>query len=126
MVGKYSSRDLEGSPIIPLRNKGDPMKYFLIFTAVVSLTQAMATTEKSRVEATLDQMVREKVISAQEAEKAKMKMKAMNEDEWNKLNETAVTAASRMPASVQGREDLEGAQLMQIQDDMKRMIPGPR
>ncbi len=98
------------------------MKYFFILLAF-TITSAFADADKSQVEATLDQMVREKVISAAEAEKAKLKMKSMDQQQWSSMNTKAATAASRMPASVRPGDDLDGAQLMQIKNDMERMIP---
>ena len=65
----------------------------------------------------------------EEAEKAKAKMKGMNGDEWATVNSTAAKiAANRSPASVGAiqevkSKDLDGAQMKQIQDDIKKIMP---
>jgi F0F1-type ATP synthase epsilon subunit len=100
------------------------MKFIFYFCAFFLLPPAFADVDPSRVEIMLDQMVKEKTISPEEAVKAKIKMKTMSKDQWSNLNRQAETQASRMPASVpEASTDIDGAQLNQIQNDMKNMMP---
>jgi membrane peptidoglycan carboxypeptidase len=98
---------------------------------ILSLT-IRAEVNPGHVESMLDQMVRENVISKEEAEKAKFRMKSMNKEQWSQINQKAKELANRMPASVEPSKnkieevhgiDLDGAQFKQIQDDMKKIMP---
>lgn len=108
------------------------MKFLLItsFLMITSLVQADVAPE--HVESMLEQMVRENVISKEEAEKAKVRMRTMNKEQWSAINQQARTIAARSPASVapSGNNieevkniDLNGAQFKQIQDDIKKIMP---
>jgi hypothetical protein len=112
------------------------MKFKWLLTLSVSffvmIPMAQAEVSPEQVESMLQQMVTENVISAEEAEKAKVKMKAMKPDQWAQINKQAATvAAARGPASVPSSNsisevkniDLDGAQFKQIQDDIKKIIP---
>lgn len=102
------------------------MKYLLAVFLLFNFSAAFATVDPSNVEGMLDQMVADKVISPEEAEKAKIKMRNMNPAQWSALTKKAEAqlqqGASRGPASV-GSSDLHGAQLDQIESDMKAMLP---
>lgn len=81
----------------------------------------------------LEQMVRENVISATEAEKAKIRLKSMSSSQWQAINEKAKLVAARMPASENtpsmnkieevNNIDLDGAQFKEIQNEVKRIMP---
>lgn len=79
----------------------------------------------------LDQMVKENVISATEAQKAKIKMQNISPNQWNDINKQASEIAARSPASVPSSNniqevnniDLDGEQFKQIQKDIERIIP---
>jgi hypothetical protein len=80
----------------------------------------------------LDQMVRENVISVQEAEKAKLRMKNMNSQEWHEINKKAEAIAQRSPASLTPSQnkieevqniDLDSAQFQEIQNEVKKIMP---
>jgi flagellar basal body rod protein FlgB len=83
------------------------------------------------VEEMLAQMVRENVISKEEAEKAKVRMHNMTPDQWSTVNKQAAAQAARSPASVDSQNkiedvnkvDLDGEQFKQIQNDLKKIIP---
>lgn len=100
----------------------------LLFTTFTFSTFADVTPE--HVESMLQQMVRENVISALEADKAKIRLRTMNVQQWTEINKKAQKiAASRTPAStinrieeVKGR-DLDMAQFKQIESDMKKIVP---
>jgi hypothetical protein len=111
------------------------MRFFpvLFFSFFIS-GQLFAQVSQEQVEQMLGQMVKENVISAQEAEKAKIKMNSMNSQEWSSLNQKAsdmAASSSRAPASVDGVQaikqfksrDLDKAQFKQIEDDIKKMSP---
>lgn len=111
------------------------MKWLYALSLVFFMSQAQAVISQSEVYSMLDQMVKKGTISAGEAEKARMKMKTMNSTEWSALNNLAEkVVASRGPASVGAlgpikeskTGDLDKAQLHQIQDDMKKIIPEQR
>lgn len=77
-------------------------------------------------------MVRENVISAEEAEKAKIRMKNMTPDQWSAINKQAAKVAARSPASVTSSQnrieevnsiDLDGAQFKAIQNEVKKIMP---
>lgn len=108
------------------------MKWFYTLSLILFVSNASADVSQDEVTGMLDKMVREGTISAQEAEKAKIKMKSMNGNEWSALNSQAEkVAASRGPASISAAEpikesktaDLDKAQLHQIEDDIKKIIP---
>jgi hypothetical protein len=107
------------------------MKWLLaMFFATSMIAQAQVTPQQ--VESMLDQMVRENVISAQEAEKAKLRMKNMNSQEWNDINKKAESIAQRSPASLKPSNnkieevqniDLDSAQFKEIQNEVKKIMP---
>ena len=104
----------------------------LLFTFFLSAS-AVAEVTPTHVEEMLSQMVRENVISAEEAGKALAKLKNMNSEQWSKINEQAKIAATRSPASALvpsenkitevNTIDLDGAQFKQIEADMKKILP---
>lgn len=110
------------------------MKCFLTLIFLMSSTLALAEVSPAEVSDMLQQMVKENVISAEEAEKAKIKMKTMNTDQWSQINVKAVTvAANRTPASVSSHSiaevknvDLDGAQFKAIQEDIGKILPDMR
>lgn len=110
------------------------MKFAFAMLLFLSLSAIHAEVSREHVEDMLKQMVRENVISADEAEKAKIKMQAMSPDQWAKINSKADGIASRMPASTPSGNkieevqniDLNGAQFKQIQEDMKKIMPESR
>lgn len=108
------------------------MKWFLFFTLTTLSFGAMADVGHSDVESMLDQMVRENVISAEEATKAKIKMKTMDPAQWAKINKEAAKVAARTPASVTPSAnkieevhsiDLDGAQFKAIQSEVQKIMP---
>lgn len=108
------------------------MKLILIATLLISFSPSYAEVSHSDVETMLQQMIRENVISAQEAEKVKMRMKAMSPDQWSAINKKANEVASRTPASVTPSNnkieevqgiDLDGAQFKAIQNEVKKIVP---
>lgn len=108
------------------------MKWALsIFLTTLSLS-AFAEVGQEDVESMLNQMVRENVISAEEAAKAKYRMKAMDPKQWSKINQEAAKVAARSPASVTPSSnkieevhgiDLDGAQFKAIQSEVKKIMP---
>jgi len=107
------------------------MKLLFIFSLLVTSSVAVAEVSHAEVESMLNQMVKENVISAAEAEKAKIKMKHISPDQWKQINQTAQDVASRSPASIPSsnnitevhKVDLDGEQFKQIQQDIKRIVP---
>lgn len=108
------------------------MKWYLSLILIFSATQALADATPEDVESMLKQMVRENVISAEEAEKAKLRMKAMSPDQWKQINAQAARVAARSPASVTPSQnkieevqgiDLDGAQFKAIQSEVKKIVP---
>lgn len=109
------------------------MKWIAAFTIALSMTTAFAEISHERVEVMLDQMVKENVISALEAEKAKIRMKSMSPDQWTSLNKEATKVAARTPASENPpsenkieeihKVDLDGAQFKAIQSEVKKILP---
>lgn len=105
------------------------MKWFfsLFFLTLVLSAQAQVSLE--HVSMMLDQMVRENVISAEEALRTKVRLKNMNQAEWVAMREQATQiAASRGPASLSPIEeakvsDLDKQQFKQIQNDIKKIMP---
>ncbi len=108
------------------------MKLILIATLFFSFSTTHAEVSHSDVESMLQQMIRENVISAQEAEKVKVRMKAMTPDQWSAINQKAAAVAARSPASVTPSNnkieevqgiDLDGAQFKAIQNEVKKIVP---
>jgi hypothetical protein len=105
----------------------------LIALLILTSFYAYSEVNPSHVESMLDQMVRENVIGQEEANKAKIKLRSMNKDQWKQINVKAESIASRTPASEVSTSntieeaakniDLDGAQFKQIQDDMKKIVP---
>lgn len=107
------------------------MKFILSFVLVASFS-VKAEVSHEQVESMLEQMVRENVISATEAEKAKMRMKNMSPQQWSDINQKAQVIAQRSPASLQPSSnkieevnniDLDGAQFKEIQNEVKKIMP---
>ena len=99
------------------------MKYFVAVLIILSTTSAIAEVSKENVETMLDQMVREEVISAKEAEKARIRLHSMNNKQWKSMNADAHKVAARSPASVTEASDLHSVQFRQIQDDVNKLVP---
>ena len=106
------------------------MKWLFSITLLVSSFSAFAEVSPEHVESMLQQMVRENVISAVEAEKAKVRLRSMGADQWTALNKQAEAIAARSPASVSSNKieevhkvDLDGAQFKQIQNEVKKIVP---
>lgn len=108
------------------------MKWILPVFLFITVSQVKAEVTPAHVESMLQQMVRENVISATEAEKAKIRMKAMSPAQWKDINKQAAKVASRTPASVtpSGNKieevhgiDLDGAQFKAIQNEVKKIMP---
>lgn len=98
----------------------------------MAVSSSFADVTPDQVNSMLDQMVRENVISKEEADKARIRMKTMNNEQWSAINQQASKAAGRNPASVVPSEnkieevnniDLDSAQFKQIQSDMKKIVP---
>lgn len=105
-----------------------------IFAAVLSIfaLPLFAQVSPTEVESMINQMVKENVIDAQEAEKAKIKMRSMTARQWEQINQQAKEVAYRSPASVEPSSnnitevhklDLDGEQFKQIQRDIERIVP---
>lgn len=99
---------------------------------LVASFSVQAEVAPGHVENMLDQMVKENVISATEAEKAKIRLKTMSPDQWKEVNKKAAVIAARMPASVQPSAnrieevrgiDLDWAQFKEIQNEVKKIMP---
>lgn len=109
--------------------RGSHMKCLVFLTLLFSISTAIAEVSPEEVNVMLDQMVKDNVISATEAEKAKVKMKTMTTHQWSDINQTATKVASRSPASVSSqlidvnKIDLDGAQFKQIQQDIEKIVP---
>lgn len=108
------------------------MKWLLTFSLFISVANVRAEVAPEHVESMLQQMVRENVISAQEAEKAKIRMKAMTPEQWSAVNKQAAKVAARTPASVSPSQnkieevhgiDLDGAQFKAIQSEVRKIVP---
>lgn len=108
------------------------MKFFLLLSLSLSFT-AMAEVGPEQVDGMLQQMVRENVISKEDADKARTRMKSMSAGQWSEVNKQAKEAASRMPASenIASRGslsevnaiDLDSEQFKAIQNDLKKIVP---
>ncbi len=105
----------------------------LIFlSAFLVLLPTWSQVSRDDVSAMLNKMVQEKAISKEEAQKAQLKMKTMNDKEWESLNNVAAQyAQKRAPASVDQTEkikqfdvkNLDRSQIQQIQSDIQKMMP---
>lgn len=111
------------------------MKWILPVFLFVTSAHVNAEVSPEHVESMLQQMVRENVISATEAEKAKIRMKSMSPDQWSAINKQAAKVAARSPASVRPSQnkieevnsiDLDGAQFKAIQSEIKKIVPAYR
>ena len=108
------------------------MRFFLVFTLFFSLSITHAEVSPGHVESMLQQMVRENVISAPEAERVKRRLKALGPEKWSAVNSKFSELTNRSPASailsnnkieeVHG-VDLEGAQFNGIQNEVRKIIP---
>lgn len=106
------------------------MKKILSLCLLAFTASLWAEVNPAHVSDMLDQMVRENVISAQEAEKAKYRLKNMSKDQWSAINANANKIASRTPASVSQNKieevrgiDLDGAQFKEIQNEVRKIAP---
>jgi len=108
------------------------MKWLLSLTVLFSF-QLGADVSPAHVDTMIDQMVSKNVISKEEAEKAKARMRSMSPEQWSQINHQATQAAGRSPAStvvasdnkieeVKG-VDLDSAQFKQIQSDIGKIVP---
>jgi uncharacterized protein YmfQ (DUF2313 family) len=108
------------------------MKLLYSLILVFSTAIVKAEVAPTHVESMLDQMVKENVISAAEAEKAKIRMKALGPEQWKAVNEQAHKIAARSPASATPSNnrieevhgiDLDGAQFNTIQNEVRKVVP---
>lgn len=108
------------------------MKWIIAFILIFTATVPRAEVRPDHVESMLDQMVRENVISKEEADKVKMKMKTIPAEKWGEINKKASTINSRSPASTNLSEnkieevkniDLDGAQFKTIENEVYKIIP---
>lgn len=108
------------------------MKWILGLALLLPLHPMRAEVSQDEVNDVLTQMVREHVISQEEADKARHRMRTMKPEQWKQLNAKGEgVAAQRAPASVASsnhleevhKVDLDGAQFKQIQDDIKHFAP---
>lgn len=104
------------------------MKHMASFLLILSFSASAQVSEKE-VGEMLEQMVKENVISKEEAQKAKVRMVAMSTADWKQVNDQASAMAARNPASTgTGAEatsigDLDEAQLDAIQNDLEKIAP---
>jgi hypothetical protein len=109
------------------------MKKFLSIILLGSSLYSYADVSAQHVDDMLKQMVTEKVISADEAERARVRLKSLSPEQWSQIKAAGEQAAARSPASVtvasenkiqevQG-VDLDGAQFKTIQNDLRKIIP---
>ena len=108
------------------------MKLWCSIMLLIGANGLHAEVAPEHVESMLQQMVRENVISATEAEKVKIRMKSMSPEQWSKINQQAAAVASRSPASVNPSNnrieevngiDLDGEQFKTIQNEVKKIVP---
>ena len=100
------------------------MKYF--FVLIFLFSNAWAEVSKDEVDSMIDQMVKSNAISAQEAQKARIRLKNLSPEQWSELNVEAKAFAGRSPASLPAASqkiDLDNAQLKQIEEDIKKFVP---
>lgn len=108
------------------------MKYVFLFSLLLSTT-AFAEVAPERVGEMLEQMVRENVISRDEANKAIGRLKNISPEDWKAINAKAKAAAARYPASTNKVShnrieevkalDLDGEQFKTIQNDLRKIVP---
>lgn len=109
------------------------MKKLFSIILLTSSLYSFADVSPQHVDDMLKQMVAEKVISADEAERAKVRLKGLSPEQWKQIKTAGEQAAARSPASaavasenkiqeVQGM-DLDGAQFKQIQNDLRKIVP---
>jgi hypothetical protein len=108
------------------------MKWFVALGLFYSFN-SMAEVSAEHITSMLDQMVRENVISREEAEKAKLRLKSLDKNQWDQINAQTSKISQRSPASVKtdsqnkieevNKIDLDSAQFKQIQNDMSKIIP---
>ncbi len=109
------------------------MKWLVCFSLLISL-HLKADVSPDHVDQMIDQMVQKNVISKEEAEKAKIRMRSMSPEQWGQINAQAKTIAARSPASVAmtpsqnkieevNKIDLDSAQFKAIQNDMAKIVP---
>lgn len=105
---------------------------WIVTVLMMSSFCAFAEVEPSQVESMLSQMVRENVISAEEAARAKFRLKNIKPEEWKAINAQANKVAARSPASVKSSNnkieevhniDLDGEQFKAIQNEMRKIVP---
>jgi hypothetical protein len=108
------------------------MKWLFSICLIFSFSHLKAEVGPGHIDHMLDQMVRDNVISATEAEKAKVRMKITSPEQWKAINHQATAIASRSPASFSPSHnkiqevhgiDLDGAQFKTIQNELKRIAP---
>ena len=108
------------------------MRWFLSVFLLFSVLSLNAEVTPEHVESMLNQMVRENVISKEEADKARGRMKNLTSKQWSDLNKQTKLMAERSPASLTPSNnkieevnniDLDGAQFKEIETEMKRIIP---
>jgi predicted Zn-dependent peptidase len=108
------------------------MKLPFAFFLMIFTCSAFSEVNHAHVESMLKQMVRENVISQEEAEKAKIRMKSMTPQQWSAINQQAGQVAARSPASVTPSQnkieevnsiDLDGAQFKAIENEVRKIIP---
>lgn len=108
------------------------MKWLMTFFLFTSVSALKADVSSEHVESMLKQMVRENVISAEEAQKARIRMRSMSPDQWKAINQQAARLAARSPASVTPSQnkieevhqiDLDGAQFKAIQNEVRKIVP---
>lgn len=108
------------------------MKMLLSIMLLISF-QVSAEVAPEHVDSMIDQMVSNNVISKEDGDRAKARMRTMSPEQWGQINTQAEKIAARSPASqatvsnnkieeVHGI-DLEGKQFQQIQKDMEKFIP---
>lgn len=103
------------------------MKFLLPFILLSLASSALAEVTNQKVDRMLKKMVKEEVISALEAEKAKARLHTMKPTHWKDLNLDSKKVASRSPASDESRvPDLYKAQYSLIEDDISKFIPESR
>jgi hypothetical protein len=108
------------------------MRKLLCLTVLLSLP-ALAQVNEAHVESMLQQMVRENVISAEEAQKAKGRLKSITPEQWQQISATTAKHHGRVPASENKASqnkienvneiDLDGQQFQAIQNDLRKIVP---
>lgn len=102
------------------------MRILLLAFAVFS-SMAMAEVSRDEAAKVIDSMVKQNMISAEEGEKAKARLKSMSTTEWSSINKTAEEKAARMPASISvgdpATSDLSKEQFSAIESDLKAIAP---